>query len=287
MTPSEGGALIREAIARGINLFDTAELYGTYPHVREGLRGVRDKVLVMTKSFAHTEELMNESIERARSEMSLDYIDIFLLHQQESEHTLRGHRGGLDALSRAREQGLVRAVGISTHHIAAVRAASVLPEIDVVFALLNVKGLGIQDGGAVEMEGALREAHAAGKGIVVMKALGGGHLFREAAEAISYLAGKPWVHSVCIGVRNTAELDVSLSLLTGGSVEEALLRSVQGPERRIFIESADCRGCGSCVETCGAGALRIEDGRAECDHGRCILCGYCAAACPDFCIKVL
>ena len=57
---------------------------------------------------------MEQSLERALRGLGRDYIDIFMLHEQESSLTLRGHGGALDYLVRAKERGLVRAVGMST-----------------------------------------------------------------------------------------------------------------------------------------------------------------------------
>jgi len=239
----------------------------------------------MTKSFAPTYEAMEASLARALGEMRLERIDIFLLHQQESEHTLRGHGGALEALAKAKRDGRIRAAGLSTHHVAAVRAATACPDVDVVFALLNVRGLGIQDGTAREMEEALREAHDGGKGVILMKALAGGHLYREAREAMEYVRGRPWVHSVCVGMRSAGEIDANIALMTGSEVGDDTLGALCAGARRVVID--DCRGCGRCVEACGASALSLVDGRASCDHERCVLCGYCARACPEFSIEVV
>jgi aryl-alcohol dehydrogenase-like predicted oxidoreductase len=36
---NEGAAVIRYALEQGVNFIDTAKLYGTYPYIREALRG--------------------------------------------------------------------------------------------------------------------------------------------------------------------------------------------------------------------------------------------------------
>ena len=59
-----------------------------------------------------------------------------MLHEQESVYTLRGHKEALEELYRLKSCGIIRAVGISTHYVAAVDAA-VSWGLDVVFPLLT------------------------------------------------------------------------------------------------------------------------------------------------------
>jgi aryl-alcohol dehydrogenase-like predicted oxidoreductase len=89
---------------RGINFFDTAELYDNYDIFRELLKKVnRKNIIISTKSYAWTEETAEKSIEKALKEMDTDYIDIFMLHEQESIHTFRGHYDAVKRLLRYKE----------------------------------------------------------------------------------------------------------------------------------------------------------------------------------------
>ncbi|MFQ7281964.1 MAG: 4Fe-4S binding protein [Christensenellales bacterium] len=47
-----------------------------------------------------------------------------------------------------------------------------------------------------------------------------------------------------------------------------------------------CIGCGTCERRCQAQAIRVVNGKAIPDLDKCVLCGYCAGSCPEFCIKV-
>ena len=49
----------------------------------------------------------------------------------------------------------------------------------------------------------------------------------------------------------------------------------------------NCIGCGSCVKRCGQSALSLNNGRAEVDDSKCVLCAYCSKVCPMFAIKVI
>jgi len=282
----EGAEVIRHALALGVNFIDCAELYRTYPYVREALRDGRYEAVVATKSYAYTREMMRRSLERARRELDRDCVDIFLLHEQESVHTIRGHWEALEFLLEAKERNWVRAVGISTHHIAAVEAAAAIPEIEVIHPLYNFRGIGIRDGTAEEMLAAVGRAHAAGKGVYGMKALGGGHLLADPPTALRAVLCRPEFDAVAVGMRSADEVEYNVRIFSGQAVPQDLSDRLRRTSRRLHIDDW-CAGCGSCVETCQAQALCLNGNRAEVDPDRCCLCSYCAAACPEFCIKVI
>ena len=48
----------------------------------------------------------------------------------------------------------------------------------------------------------------------------------------------------------------------------------------IKIDKEQCIGCESCVATCPAGALSMEDGKASVNQDTCISCGACVGECP-------
>lgn len=282
----EGAAVIRHALEAGINFIDTAESYRTYPYISRALQGWSGEVIIASKSYAYTYRGMQESLERALKALERDYIDIFLLHEQESALTLRGHWEAVEFLIKAKERGLVRAIGISTHAVEGVRAAARIPEFDVIHPLINVAGIGIQGGTREDMLAAIGEAAAFGKGLYGMKALGGGHLISRAEEAFSFVLGIPHLASVAVGMRSREEVDFNVRVFAGKTVPAELRLGLAQQKRRLHIEEWCC-GCGRCVERCGAGALSLLEGRAVVNHSLCRLCGYCSTACPHFCIKVL
>ncbi|GAG29100.1 unnamed protein product, partial [marine sediment metagenome] len=42
-----------------------------------------------------------------------------------------------------------------------------------------------------------------------------------------------------------------------------------------------------CVDACAQGAMSLGEEKAEVDEELCILCGYCAAECPKFAMRVI
>lgn len=284
---AEGVSLLEYAVEQGVNFFDTAEIYDTYPHLRQLLRKTGGGELVIaTKSYAVTAEEMAKSLEKARREIDRDYIDIFLLHEQESALTIKGHRGALDYLLEAKGKGLVRAVGISTHRVEGVRAALELPEIEIIHPLFNIQGLGIRDGTLREMEDVLIRAAAAGKGIYLMKALGGGNLLPQAEDALRFAFSRTFAASVAVGMKTSQEIDINVRVASGHPVPDALKKNVSLSKRKLHIDPW-CEGCGECAARCPQDALFLgPGGKMQVREEECLLCGYCAAACPFFYIKV-
>ncbi|MGB9867547.1 MAG: aldo/keto reductase [Bacillota bacterium] len=284
MGREEGAQLIRKALEIGINFFDTAEIYGTYSYLREGLRGCAEDVVVASKSYAYSRQGMIESVEQARRELGRDVIEIFMLHEQDEVATLRGHGEALDYLLEAKELGIVRAVGVSTHSAEVAEVLAEMSEIDVILALVNRDGVGIK-GGLGRMVAALRKAVGAGKGVYAMKALAGGKLHAEFEDALRFVCGLDCVHSVAVGVGNELELAADAAVISGAEVAPEVRRALAWVERRVWREPF-CDGCGRCVEACKFGAIQLVNGKSEVDHGKCVLCGYCVGACPGYYIKV-
>jgi aryl-alcohol dehydrogenase-like predicted oxidoreductase len=281
----EGAGVIVHALERGINFLDTAESYGTYPYIKEALASQRFKPVITSKSYAYSRQGMKESVERALDEMGLTVIDIFMLHEQENEKTLEGHREALEYLIKAKQQGLIKAIGMSTHSIAGVVAAADHPAIEVIHPLINKGGIGIMDGTATTMGAAIQYARLRGKGLYAMKALGGGNLISQAYSAFQYVRNIPGLASVAVGMKNRDEVDLNITWFEGR--RDPLLEARVGrTQRRLHIESW-CTGCASCGEVCRYQALSLQDGKTVVDQSKCVLCGYCAAYCPDFCIKVV
>lgn len=282
LSPEEGGRIVRKAVAAGINFIDTAEAYRTYPHIRAGLVGVEEDVIIASKSAASTYADMQASVEAALEALKRDSIDIFHLHAARAGVEVFEERAGaLQCLQDLKSRGLVKAVGISTHRVAVVEAAARRGDIDVIYPLINLTGMGIIDGSAAEMAAAIARAHAAGKGIYAMKVYAGGNLIDRAGEALNYVRRLAGIDAISIGVVSEVELEANLQLWAG-----------QGPDswpksdKKLIILDF-CKACGCCVEACPNEALFIRDGKAHVDRERCILCGYCSSHCPQFAIRMV
>jgi aryl-alcohol dehydrogenase-like predicted oxidoreductase len=282
----EGVRVIRAALDAGVNFIDTAELYNAYSYIREAIKGCRNDIIIASKCYAYTSQAMQESLELALREIKRDYIDIFMLHEQESILTIRGHWEAIEYLLEAKHKGLVRAIGISTHHVEGVLGAAAVPEIEVIHPLINMSGIGIKGGNTRDMLDAIKKAYAAGKGLYGMKVLGGGHLLGQTEAALSFALSIPELSSIAVGMSTVEEVTYNTCFFSGLPVPEKLQASVRQQPRHVHIEDY-CFGCGTCVSRCSSGALSLHNGKAVVEHQLCTRCGYCGAACAEFCIKVI
>lgn len=285
LSKEEGAKVILSALERGVNFIDTAELYGTYPHIREALKHWKKDVVISTKCYAYTREDAVKSVEKARKELDRDVIDIFSMHEQESALTLRGHRDAYEYYLEAREKGIIRAVGVSTHNVKVVDTAAGMDGIDVIHPLVNKSGIGIGDGTIEDMLRAVEKAYNAGKGIYSMKALGGGNLLGSYEDSLNFVLNLPFIHAVAVGMQSVDEVKMNVSVFTDEPVDENVRKNLAKRRRHLHIDYW-CEGCGRCVERCKQNALSIVDKKATVNPDKCTLCSYCAGVCPQFAIKV-
>lgn len=287
LSPREGGEVIKYAFDRGVNFIDTAQLYGTYEHIEHALRSIdRKDFVIASKSYAYDKKTALESVNEALEKMKTDYIDVFLLHEQESEHTVRGHYEALETFIKLKEKGIIRAVGLSTHAIAGVEAAIKYDEIEVIHPILNVSGLGITDGSRDRMYEAIKIFHTKGGGVYSMKPLGGGNLLNRVDESFNYVLGLSNIDSIAVGMQQFDEIDYNIRRFSGMEIDENLKNRLANKSKKLMI--ADwCVNCGACIERCQQNALSIGHEQPVIHYDKCVTCGYCASVCKDFCIKVI
>ena len=287
LTPAEGGKLIRHALECGVTMLDTAALYGTYPHIREGVAGWQGALTIASKTHAADAATARRHVEEALRGLGRERLDIVHLHGARLADPFTDRAAVLAELLRMKEEGKIAHVGLSSHYIQAFRLALDHPEIEVVHPLINRTGMGILDGSAEEMADAIAACSRAGKGVYAMKALAGGNLISEARQSLAYVLSLEGVHGVAVGMLSEQEIEANIALFESGVVDDGVWSGLESRRRRLKIMELFCRGCGQCVEICGSKALSLVEGKAVVDESACILCGYCGAACPDFMIRVV
>ncbi len=197
--------LLLNGYDHGLRFFDTADAYGTHPHVAEALKHVpRDKVTVLTKSWSREPAAIRADLDRFRRELGTDYIDIFLMHCLSEDDWTTRYRGVMDVLSEAKEKGIIRAHGCSCHTIGALRAAAQSPWVEVDLVRVNPIGSHM-DAEPETVVSVLRTMKAAGKGIVGMKILGQGDLSNRQDQALKYALSLGVLDAFTIGAESKGQ----------------------------------------------------------------------------------
>jgi 1-deoxyxylulose-5-phosphate synthase len=197
--------LLLNGYEHGLRFFDAADSYGSHAHVAEALKHVpRDKITVLTKTWARDAATARADLDRFRKELGTDYIDICLMHCLTEDSWTQRFAGVMDVLSEAKQNGTIRAHGCSCHSIEALREAAKSPWVDVHLVRVNPVGA-FMDSEPDTVVGVIREMHAAGHGVVGMKILGQGELRHRQDEALKFALGLGLLDAFTIGAENKAE----------------------------------------------------------------------------------
>jgi aryl-alcohol dehydrogenase-like predicted oxidoreductase len=199
--------LFKAAYDQGITFWDTADQYGSHPHVRSGIKGMpREKITVLTKTHASTEAEMKADLDRFRKELGTDYLDIVLLHCMMDGNWPDKKKGAMNVLSEAREKGIIKTHGVSCHTMEALKTAAASDWVQVDLARINPAGVAMDAKPEVVIP-VLKEMKAKGKGVIGMKVFGAGRLRNRADECLQYAMALDCVDCFTIGVESVAELN--------------------------------------------------------------------------------
>jgi aryl-alcohol dehydrogenase-like predicted oxidoreductase len=210
--------MFKAAYDQGITFWDSADQYGTHPHLKEALKSVpREKVQILTKTHASTEKEMRADLDRFRRELGTDYIDILLLHCMMDKDWPERKKGAMAVISEAREKGIVRTHGTSCHTLDALKAAAASDWVQVDLVRFNPVGTAM-DADPQTVLGVMRQMKAKGKGLIGMKVLGAGRLRNKADEALQFHLAHNEIDCFTIGSESRAEMEDLLKKIPAASV---------------------------------------------------------------------
>jgi len=200
-------ALLLNGYEQGLRFFDAADSYGSHPHVAEALKRVpRDKVTVLTKTWARDAASARADLDRFRKELGTDYLDVCLMHCVTEADWTEQYRGVMDVFSEAKQKGIIRSHGCSCHSIEALRAAAKSSWVEIDLVRINPIGSHM-DADPETVISVLREMRAVGKGIVGMKILGQGDLSGRQDEALKYALSLGLLDALTIGAESKQQQD--------------------------------------------------------------------------------
>lgn len=288
----QAGEVLRHALERGINFFDTANAYrDSEEKIGRALAGQRHKLVIASKSLRRDAEGVREHLERSLRMLGTDYLDLYQLHQiaQEKDwQTVSGPGGALEEVIRARDAGKIRYLGVTSHSLPmALKLAR-----SGLFSSIQFPFNFIEAGAA---DALLPLAEQLGMGYIAMKPFGGGAI-DNASVAFKFLRQHPY----CIpipGFESIAQVDEVVDFYaTPNRVEAADLARME--DYRQELGKRFCRRCEYCMP-CPNGVLitpamgyRIVVNRMSAavavefckgpmeSVAKCNDCGICIDRCP-------
>ena len=282
--------LLREAYEGGMRFFDTARAYtDSEEKVGEAFDGMRGKVYIATKTAAKTPDGFWKDLETSLKTLRTDYIDIYQLHNVPQCYRPGDGTGMYECLVEAKEKGLIRHIGITTHKLAVAQEiikSGLYETLQYPFSYLSS-----------EKEIALvRGCIEADMGFICMKALAGGLITRSDA-AMAYMTQFDNLVPIW-GVQREHELREWLSYMDNTpSMTGEIAAYIKAEQDELAGEF--CRGCGYCmpcpmgieINNCARMSLMLrrapsagwlseswQEKMAKIET--CINCRQCASRCP-------
>ncbi len=198
--------MLRAAYDDGINFWETADQYGSHPHVGEALKKVkREEVVILTKTNSSTYDDMKKDLDRFRIELGTDYLDIILLHAVTDPQWNENMKGAMEALAEAKEEGILRAHGVSCHSIGALETAADEPWVEVDLARFNPGGARM-DADVETVQKVLTRMKENGKAIIGMKVYGCGELLDKKDECLQFQTGTGITDAFTMGLESIEQL---------------------------------------------------------------------------------
>jgi hypothetical protein len=302
--------VITRAVDMGINYFDTSRNYQSGQNERmvgAALGAKRKSIFVSSKCDEKTGAGILGELDTSLKELNTDYLDVWLLHGKDTAALITDDM--VEAQRKAKQQGKVRFIGMSTHALPTVVDRVIEAKLEVVQAQYNFTS-------AAEWGPALDKLHQAGIGVVAMKvmarAIGGRGRGRGAATpppparpanfapaALKWAIKNPIIATTVPSMTDIDQLEQNFAVMAQQftDADQKVLTA-----RLEEITPYFCRMCGTCAGQCPQGLpvadmvrfVMYADGygqfplgrenfqRMSAEHQavRCGECSNCVVKCP-------
>jgi len=293
VTEDEEIAIVRRCLDLGINFIDTANRYtNSEERIGKAISGRQEGLIIATKSGSRDHDEVRSHLQQSLNKLGVASIDLYQIHNISDFNTLDdiiAPNGLLSVVQEAREAGLIKHIGFSSHQIDVAKEAVKTDRFETIMFPFNF----IANEAAEELLPLAREHDV---GFIAMKPLGGGML-DNANLAFKYLLQFPDVVPIP-GIQKVTEIEEIVQVLEESlQLTEAELNEMQ--QLRDELGNKFCRRCDYCQpctaeipistvmilpcflkssnpETTFSDAFANEVEKAD----NCTECGDCEERCP-------
>lgn len=282
--------ILRKAYEGRIRFFDTARAYtDSEEKLGKAFEGMRDKIVIATKTAAHTPNQFWEHLNTSLTLLKTDYIDIYQFHCAGTCFRPGDGTGMYECMLEAKRQGKIRHIGITAHKLG-------IAEECVGSGLYETLQFPLSYLSSDKELALVQRCKEKNVGFIAMKALAGG-LITNSKAAFAFMSQFDNVLPIW-GIQSERELDEWLSYMNDApqmtkDSEEFINREKQE------LTGDFCRGCGYClpcpagieINTCArislllrrspsANWLKPENQAMMKKIEDCLNCGKCKSKCP-------
>jgi len=307
-------ALVRYALNKGINFIDTARSYtDSERRIGLGIKGRKPRAYIATKTYIDVKnedpDRFSRDIDESLAAFDVDYIDLYQIHYIDRGFELAfGPDGAVARLQKARDEGKIRHIGVTSHD----------PET-------ALKALATGEFESIQIPYSIAKPEAAEKlfpyclehdiGVICMKPIAGGALATPheveqhlegkqvptATSALRFVLSQPAVSVAIPGMDSTLEVDENMAVAAGESIEPLGDKETERIRELLAPLGEDfCHNCAYCDAVCSADMPLSEIFKLERYYklyalrdvarqrfralGRtadeCLDCGQCEEKCP-------
>lgn len=227
--------ILHRAYESGIDFYDTARFYtDSEEKLGRAFEDVRENIYLASKTAAETPEDFWSDLETALKELRTDYLDLYQHHNisfcpKEGDELAK-------AMAEAKEEGLIRHIGITTHKITFAHEAiesGLYETLQYPFSYLS---------GEEELK-LVEKCKSLDVGFIAMKAMGGG-LLKNSKAAYAFMNQFDNVLPIW-GIQHMSELEEFLSYPGDLTLDWDLKAIIEKDKSELGDDF--CRGCGYCM----------------------------------------
>ena len=245
----EVARLVDYFIDQGGTYFEAAAQYGDGEAEQKlgyVLKGRRDKVVVASKVHKRDYKGAETFLERSLKNLNTNYLDIWFLHHVTTEYDfdlLMNRPSALDVAIKAKKEGKIRAIGISTHGMPDV-AIELIKNVDIDVVMTHFNYFDKFNFPKIEND-LIPLARKKDMGIVGMKAFADGFLHKHPEDALRYALSLD-IDTMVVGANSMALLKKDIEILNS-------FKPMSRDEmEQLFTEAEElgnyvCRGCNKCL----------------------------------------
>ena len=293
VSEAEAVETVRHVVEQGVDFIDTSRAYSTSERrIGLALKQTDKKVVIASKSHAKTADAARADLETSLKELQRDYIEIYKCHFVSTladYDRVTSAGGALETYQKARDEGLIGHIGITSHSLDVLDRAlddDLFDLILVCFSFLEPQA----------REKLIPKARKNNVGVLAMKPFSGG-VIEDARLALKFALSEPDV-LVVAGVETPQLFDENWKVfqeaepLTG--TEQEAIAEMQQQYEKVFCRRCDyCQPCTeeipiqtilgirSMVKRMGKDLVKSGPFGKVVDKARnCSECGDCMTRCP-------